>query len=224
MYQNGQRHRDATPEESDAQPGFIDLACAIIPQSVRLEPIHPNRERSICDAINNEARSPLDRIGLAAERVVDSLLSSHVKMDHRRVITWSTRLEPRHTIELDGVAQGQALLEYKISFKPDRVAKECHRQLSKARDVIRCGHSEAPSRGLGVIVDCGTLVGLPPSRHQATVQAVVDAIHKSNEPYSVRVIRYEELADFFKRSQYAALLSPDFLRGVWENRPRGEKK
>jgi hypothetical protein len=224
MHQNGQQHRDATPKESDAHLGFIDLARAIIPQSVRLEPIHPNRERSIVDAINNEARNPLDRIGLAAERVVDSLLSSHVKMDHRRVIAWSTRLEPRHTIELDGVAQGQALLEYKISFKPERVAKECHRQLTKARDVIRCGHSEAPSRGLGVIVDCGTLVGLPPSPHQSTVQAVVDAIRNGSDAYSVRLISYEEVAEFFKCSQYAALLSPECLRAAWENRSRGERK
>jgi hypothetical protein len=215
---------DATSNPANAKPDFIELACAIIPESVRLETIHPNRERSIEKAIRDESRDPFDRMGLAAERVVDSLLSSHVQMDHRRVLAWSTRLEPRKTIELDGVAQAQALLEYKISFKPRRIATECDRQLTQASDVIRCGHSIAPSRGVGVIVDCGPLVGLPPHPQQSPVQAVVDAIRNGNESYSVRVISYEEVAEFFKRSAYGRLLSPDCLRSVWENRARGKRK
>ena len=221
--QNRTSHNDEFRQHSfGAREEYIDLVCAVIPRSARLEPIHPNRERSITKAINNTDRHPFDRIGLAAERVVGSLLSSHVQMDPRRLLSWRTRLEPRNTIELDGVARDLVLLEYKISFRPERIAKECKRQLEKARNVFLASEGETACRGLGVVVDCGPLVGLPPATQVSNLKAVVDAIRNGAEGYSLKIVSYEEVAEFFKRSPYGAILSPECLRAAWENRTRGE--
>ena len=178
MHQQDPRNKVPPSSASAAPQSAIDLGSAIIPRSVRLEPIHRNRERSISEAIENAARDPFDRIGLASERVVDSFLSSYVRMDFRRVLAWSTRHQARHTIELDGVAREGVFLEYKLTFAPERASLQCRKQLVTAREVYLAGQPKAACRGVGVVVDCGSLVGLPRPKVVARSLSVVDTIRK----------------------------------------------
>lgn len=223
MHPQDPRNKLPPSSASEAPQSPIDLGSAIIPRSVRLERVHPNRERSISEAIANTARDPFDRIGLAAERVVGSLLSPHVKLDVRRILAWSTRFQARHTIELDGVARGGVFLEYKLTFVPDRASAQCRRQLTAARDVYLAGRPDSACRGVGVVVDCGSLAGLRPPEQVSTLQSVVDAIRSGVDKYSVKVVPFEEVAEYFRRSQYGALLSAECLRAAYERRMRSER-
>ena len=223
MHQQDPRNKVTPSSASDEPQSAVNLGSAIIPRSVRLEPIHPNRERSISEAIENAERDPFDRIGLASERVVDSVLSSHVKMDFRRVLAWSTQHQARHTIELDGVAREGVFLEYKLTFAPERAGLQCRKQLVTARDVYLAGQHKAECRGVGVVVDCGSLVGLPPPTQVSTIQSVVDAIRNGVDKYSVNVVPFEEVADYFRRSKYGALLSAECLREAYLRRMKSER-
>ena len=218
MHQHDPRSKSCQPPASDISLPAVDLGCAVIPRSVRLERVHPNRERSISEAIDNLERDPFDRIGLAAERVVDSILSREVSMDPRRVLSWSTRFQARHTIELDGVARDAVFLEYKLTFAPERASLQCKRQLLRAREVYLAGACGPPCRGVGVVVDCSSLVGALPPLPVSTLESVVDSIRNGIEECSVKVVPFEQVADYFRRSRYGALLSPDCLRAAYKRR------
>jgi hypothetical protein len=222
MHQHDPRHKSCKPPATEISLPPADIGCDVIPRSVRLERVHPNRERSISEAIDNPERDPFDRIGLAAERVVGSVLGRQVSMDPRRILSWSTRFQGRHTIELDGVARDAVFLEYKLTFVPERASLHCKRQLLRAREVYLAGASPLPCRGVGVVVDCSSLVDLPPPIPVSTLESVVESIRNGVEECSVTVVPFEQVADYFRRSRYGALLSPDCLRAAYKRRCRSD--
>lgn len=222
MHQQNQKANLTPSTQKDTEKPDVDLRSAIIPQSVRLEPVHRNRERSISEAIENPRRDPFDRIGLAAERVMDFILSREVRMDTRRVLAWSTRRQDRQTIELDGVAKGEIFLEYKVTFSPERASKQCAGQLVKARAIYLTGRPTSACRGVGVVVDCGELVGLTPPEQVATIKSVVEAIRNGRDAYSVKVVPFREVAEYFRRSKYGELLSAEALRAAYWRRMQSD--
>ena len=191
-----------------------DLASLILPHTVRLEQNSACRERSIEDAIRDDARDPRDRIGLAGERLVTSVLETYTPLDSRRILCWDTRVQRENVIELDGVsAQARAFLEIKWTVNPERAFLVCARQLLNSSEIYQVGGGRAP-RAIGVIVDCGPLVGKPPYSDTKTVAELVQMIESGTEAFSLCVLPYDEFADSIFASPYAELLSYEGVRAA----------
>jgi hypothetical protein len=169
---------------------------------------------SIEDAIQNEERDPRDRFGLAGERVVSLLLDSLTPLDSHRVLCWDTSVQRGNTIEIDAVSQkGRAFLEIKWTSSPERMFVICAQQLLQASDIYRVGRDTVP-RGVGIIVDCGPLVGKPPYRDTKTVAELVQIIESGSEPFSLCVLPYDEIVECVQLSPYANLLSGKSIRAA----------
>jgi hypothetical protein len=115
-------------------------------------------------------------------------------------------------------------LEYKITFNPERAIKKCREQLHSAHGVYRVGRPDSECRGVGIVVDCGSLVGLPRVADLSSVPAAIDSILRGNEKLSVRIVSLDEVAQYFRRSQYGRLLSPECLRAAYNNRLKSDSK
>lgn len=191
-----------------------DLASLILPHTVRLERVSVRRELSIEDALRDEARDPRDRLGLAGERFVTALLEKHTALAWRRVLCWDTPVQRDNLIELDGVSlNGRAFLEIKWTVNPERVFPVCARQLLNASEIYHVCGDEAP-RGVGVIVDCGPLVGKAPYHATKTVAEVIQIIESGTEALSLCVLPYDEFAESILASPYAELLSYEGVRAA----------
>lgn len=191
-----------------------DFASLILPHTVRLERTSACRGRSIEDAIRDDARDARDRIGLAGERLVTSVLETYTPLDSRRLLCWDTPVQRENVIELDGVSRkARAFLEIKWTVNPERVFAICARQLLNATEIYQVGGGQAP-RAIGVIVDCGPLVGKPPYRDTKTLAELVRMIESGTEAFSLCVLPYGEFSGFIASSPYAALLSGEGVRGA----------
>lgn len=191
-----------------------NLFSLILPHTVRLERVSLRRESSIEDAIRDDRRDLRDRIGLAGERLVISLLERYAPLDPRRLLCWETTVQRENMTEIDGVSlDGRAFLEIKWTVNPERVFPICARQLLNASEIYQVGGDRAP-RAIGVIVDCGPLVGKPPYSDTKTVAELVQMIESGTDAFSLCVLPYDEFAESILASPYAELLSYEGVRAA----------
>jgi hypothetical protein len=119
-----------------------------------------------------------------------------------------------NVIEIDGVSpNGRAFLEIKWTVSPERAFPICARQLLNAFEIYQVSGEKAP-RTIGVVVDCGPVVGKPPYRDTKSVTDLVQMIESGGEAFSLCVLSHDAIADFVASSEYSALLSRDGLRAA----------
>jgi hypothetical protein len=192
------------------------LLSLVVPRTIRLEPLATGRELEIESAISSSSRDLSDRLGLAGERLLGSWLSRYVELDPRRVLCWDTVLQANNVAELDAVVSaGLVFLEFKWSVRPERMFSGCTRQLRTAMDIwkLGCEPQSRPVRGIGVIVDCGPLVGNVRYQDTKDTSELVRMIKEGAEPFALCVLAYDEVAEYIADSPYASLLSP---QGVFD--------
>ncbi len=201
-----------TTDKGRAAPRALDSVALVLPKTVRLERVSERRERSIQEAIRDQRRDPRDRLGLAGECAVSSVLAQLTLLAPQRVLCWDTAAQRNNSLELDAVSHAAAtFLEIKWTIDPERMFASCTRQLRRASEIYQAGWGVAP-RGIGIIVDCAALVDKPHYPTPITVSELVRRIETGTEAVSLSVLPYESLSDYIRCSGYAGILSAHSVR------------
>lgn len=182
---------------------------------VRFEKLHPSRAKAIAAILTDRTRDIWDRIGLTAETSMTEVFAKKVALEEKRVLWWQSCFRQDESIELDAVSQrGQVSLEFKFTINPVVACTESKRQLLAARDVLLTANISSRARGVGIIIDYGELLDIPPSVEFSTMNRALQLIAHSNNSFDSCVIRYSEIEPLLRQTRYYGLLAPKVLKGI----------